>query len=108
MPGKTNKELEREHKTVEHKPEELKDTDADDEFKEGGKQGFRKQTGNLASATGSGDAAASTSPPSNEELERKQKQKKLRPEELKDTDAEDEYAEQGKQGFRKNTGKARL
>ncbi|PWN34571.1 uncharacterized protein FA14DRAFT_171340 [Meira miltonrushii] len=107
MPGKSNKELEKEHKQIEQKPEDLKDTDVENEYKEGNKQGFRKQTGSVASATGSGEAAAATSPPTNKQLESSQKQESLKPEDLKDTDADDEYKEQGGK-FKKNTGKARL
>lgn len=107
MPGKSNQQLEKEHKSIQQKPEDLKDTDVEDEFKEGGKQGFRKQTGSVATATGSGEAAAATSPPSNKKLENAQKQEKLKPEDLKDTDADDEFKEQGGK-FKKNTGKARL
>ena len=107
MPGKSNDQLEKEHKQIQQKPEDLKDTDAEDEYKEGGKQGFRKQTGSVASGTGSGEAAASTSPPSNKQLESAQKQEKLKPEDLKDTDVEDEFKEQGGK-FKKNNGKARL
>lgn len=107
MPGKSNKELEKEHKQIQQNPEDLKDTDVEDEYKEGGKPGFRKQTGSIATATGSGEAAAATSPPTNQQLKTSQKQGSLKPEDLKDTDADDEYKEQGGK-FRKNTGKARL
>lgn len=107
MPGKSNDQLKKEHSEIKHKPEELKDTDVEDEYKEGQKPGFRKQIGSVATGTGSGEAASSTSPPTNKQLEQSQKQEKMKPEELKDTDVEDEFKEQdGK--FKKNNGKARL
>lgn len=104
MPGKSNEQLEKEHKSIKHTPEELKDTDVEDEFKEGNQKGFRKQTGTIASGSGSGEAATSTSPPSPPST----KDEKMKPEEFKDTDVEDEFKEGEQKGFRKNTGKARL
>lgn len=112
MPGKSNKELEEEHKKIEHKPEDLKDTDAENEYKEGGKPGFRQNTGVRGPSRGvealSGSSTSSTGRPSNEQLERDQKKTEMKPEDLKDTDADDEYKEDGKPGFRKQSTKARL
>lgn len=107
---KNNAELEKEQKQIKYKPEDLKDTDAEDEFQEGDKKGFRQQVGKPKGAasngiSGSTNASSGSSKPSNEKLEKDQKQIHYKPEDLKDTDAEDEFQEGDRKGFRKNTGK---
>jgi hypothetical protein len=93
------------------KPEQLIDTDVEEEFNEEGKKGFRKQTGTTSeksdfTKTSKGDKGKPK--PSNQQLEQEQSQMKMAPSDLKDTDAEDEFKEGGDKGFRKQTGKARL
>lgn len=107
---KDNKQLEEEQKQIKYKPEDLMDTDAEAEFQEGDKKGFRQQTGKPANASSSGvgSKGKGNTPPSNEQLQKEQSQEKLKPEDLKDTDADDEFKEGGKPGFRKQTDKARL
>jgi hypothetical protein len=109
---KDNAELTEEQKQIHYKPEDLKDTDAEDEFQEGDKKGFRQQVGKPKGAAGNGISSSNASSssngvgkPSNEKLEKDQKQIHYKPEDLKDTDAEDEYKEGGEKGFRKQTGK---
>ncbi|PWN88333.1 hypothetical protein FA10DRAFT_303307 [Acaromyces ingoldii] len=104
---KDNKELESEQKNIKLKPEELKDTDAEDEFKsEGGK--FKKQHNQSGSDPSSQSAGiAGGAKPTNEDLEKEQKSTKLRPDELMDTDVEEEYKGEGGK-FKKNNGKSKL
>lgn len=100
---KSNDELVKEQKQIHHKPEDLMDTDVEEEFKEGDKKGFRKQngddggapsqannkTGKPSSSTTSGSTA-----PNKEEMEQGH-QMRAPPDEMKDTGA-------------KNGGKSKL
>lgn len=110
MPGRSNKELEREHKKVEHRPEDLKDTDAEETAKATKRQGaLQTESKEGKEVSGLAVSSAPNEEPkrSNADLEKENKKIEHRPEDLKDTDVEDEYKEEGGK-FRKNTGKARL
>lgn len=101
---KSNDELINEQKQIHHKPQDLMDTDAEEEFKEGDKKGFRQQVGKPSDSTTSGSKFSERGKPSNEQLEKEQSQMKLKPDELKDTDVEDEFQEGGEKKFRQQKG----
>jgi hypothetical protein len=150
-PPKSNDELTKEQQQIKLRPDELMDTDVEEEWKEGGEKGFRKQSGNAPITTSSKKTQTSAAAendrskggrapsdnevrnqqrptsdqpkkerapsdnelreqgrPTNDQLQKEQSQTKLRPDELKDTDVEDEYQEKDGGAFRKNSGKARL
>lgn len=110
--GKSNAELEKEQKATKLRPDELKDTDVEDEWNEGDKKGFRKENVDTSTKRGGDENAAQsmkkTPKTTNEQLEKEQSQMHLKPDQLKDTDVEDEYKEKDGGAFRKNSGKARL
>lgn len=110
MPGRSNKELEKEHKQIEHRPEDLKDTDVEETSKATKRQEVMQsdtKDGKQVSGQAMNTAPNTKAKPSNADLEKEHKKIEHRPEDLKDTDVEDEFKENGGK-FRKNTDKARL